>query len=77
MFRIYLYCRWTMGQDNEADAAQFQAVMDKFNSYKEIYVMQMTCDNCWDFELDGFFHENTTGKFEIEYLDVEHFDSTT
>ena len=38
---------------------------------------QMTCDNCWDFELDGLFHENTTGKFEIQYFTVEDFEPTT
>jgi len=59
------------------DSKHFQDVMDQFNTYKHIYVMQMTCDDCHNFELDGFFNENTTGKFEIEYLTIEHFDPTT
>jgi len=76
-FRIYLYCRWTMGQNNTADSEAFQGVMDQFDTYNQIYVMQMTCDNCWDFELDGLFHENTTGKFEMQYFTVEDFEPTT
>merc|ERR1719167_297544 len=76
-FRVFLYCHWTMGQDDHSDALQFQSVMDQFDSYQDIYVMQMTCDGCWDHQLDGFFNENTTGKFHIEYLTVEHFETTS
>lgn len=65
-----------MGQDNFIDAEQFKSVMEKFDTYNEIYLMQMTCDGCWDFELDALFNNETTGKFAIEYFTVEHFDST-
>merc|ERR1719153_1577299 len=76
-FRVFLYCHWTMGQDDPSDALQFQSVMDQFDYYQDIYVMQMTCDGCWDHQLDGFFNENTTGKFHIQYLALEHFETTT
>jgi hypothetical protein len=51
-----------MGEDNEADAAQFSSILSQFDSYTQIYVMHMSCDGCYNFELDAFFNEDTTGR---------------
>jgi len=76
-FRVFLFCYWDMGQDNEADVAKFSSVLAQFDTYTQIYVMQMSCEHCFNFELDAYFNEETTGKFEISYFTLEHFDATS
>lgn len=66
-----------MGEDNEADAAQFSSILSQFDSYTQIYVMHMSCDGCYNFQLDAFFNEDTTGRFEFQYFTLEHFDTTS
>ncbi|XP_023333941.1 SLIT and NTRK-like protein 4 [Eurytemora carolleeae] len=75
-FEIYLTCYWDMGENEEENLIKFQQVFDEFDSYDKIYVLEMTCDQCWNFGFDGVLNENTTGRFEITYFTLEHFEST-
>ena len=65
--RVYLNCQWNMGQDNDADAEKFETVLAQFNSYTEIYVLHMSCDRCFNHELDAFLNENTTGRYTVNF----------
>jgi len=76
-FRVYLNCQWNMGQDNDADAEKFATVLAQFDSYTQIYVLHMSCDQCFNHELDALLNEYTTGRFEFEYVTLEHFDTST
>jgi len=73
-FQGYVMCYWTMGQDPAKNMEQFNNVLNQFDTFNKIFVMEMTCDECSNFVLDGYFNENTTGRFEISYFTLEHFD---
>jgi len=72
--QIYVICYWTMGDDYNANIQQFNDVLNNFDTFEDIYVMEMTCDESYNFILDGFFNETTTGRFHINYFTLEHFE---
>jgi len=75
-YQVYLICFWDFGDNATSNMAKFQGVLDHFDSFNQVYVWEMTCDQCWNFNFDGALNENTTGRFEITYFTLEHFDIT-
>jgi len=73
-YQIYVICYWRMGQDTDANIEQFSTVLNHFDTFEEIYVMEMTCDESFNFILDGYLNSTTTGRFHISYFTLEHFE---
>jgi len=72
-YQVYLLCYWDFGENVTNNMAKFNRVLNAFDSFNQIYVWEMTCDQCWNFNFDAALNENTTGRFEISYFTLEHF----